>query len=341
MGEPTTVRPPGPFLPHGDEPEGVIDLGIRMREHLLHAAVFSQSVRQILAERLGGVARAGRLAMAPGLAEALLHTWPLAHQIDGAREAWRQGPDPQALAVLVRACHVISMALGWPDTVDRVWPMPDPDWILGQTGEGEFRVVPRGPRDGAPAVASVLDAWLVDADPVTLPPVAVVQGDELASRLDELLAQASAGKVVAIRVETPVPWDADSQAALKAVQDTMPAQQAFHRYGHAGLICPSAPTYEDTLTDAPKGHVAERPLSLCDALLLPHLDDDGRAGTAGALAWNDGAYAPVLVHPFAVDVLELLDGTLTAVEVATKLSVSEDLMATILEQLAEVGAIGG
>ena len=94
MEERTVVRPPGPFLPHGEEPPGVIDLGIRFRDQLLHSAVFSRSVRQILRDRLGAVAQSGRLAMAPGLTDALLHTWPLAYQIDDAVETWTRGPDP-------------------------------------------------------------------------------------------------------------------------------------------------------------------------------------------------------------------------------------------------------
>ena len=336
-----TVRPPGPFPPHGEEPVGVVDLGMRMRDQLLTGSVIELSVRPILVERLGSIARAGRLALAPGLTEALLHTWPLASQVDEARERWIEGPDEWALAVLARAARVVSMALGWPDTVDRVWPMPDPEWVLGQVEEGPFRVVPRGPRDGAPAAASILDAVLDHAEPISLPAIEVIQGDELVARVDEVLARAAAGEIVAIRFETPVPWDDASRTALERVHASLPAQRAFERYGHAGLQCPNAPEYEDTLTSAEPATVGERPVSQCDALVMPYQDKQGRAKTAGALTWNDEPHAPVLVHPFAVEVLQLLDGTRTLAEVAAELTVSEELMGKVFAQLAEVGAIQG
>jgi hypothetical protein len=278
--------------------------------------------------------------MAPGLTDALLHTWPLAYQIDDAVETWTRGPDPHALAVLARACRVLAMALGWPDTIDRTWPMPDPDWIIGQTGEGDFRVVPRGPRDGAPAIASVLNACLDHADPIQLPPLAVVQGDELYDQLSDLLEQARNKAITAIRFETPVPWDPESRAALDAIDEALPAQKTFRLYGHAGLLCPDTPSYEDLLDTAPAQPICDKPMPHCDAVVLPFLDEDGRMGKAGALAWNTGAYAPVLVHPFAVDAIEQFDGTKTAADVADSLSVKPELMHTIVQQLAELGALG-
>lgn len=327
-------------MPHGDEPEGVVDLGIRMRDQLLRGEVLAGGVRQVLADRLGAVAQSGRLPLSPGLVESVLHTWPLAAMIDDAVDTWREGPDPSALSVIARGMNVVSSALGWPVTVDRVWPMPDPEWIKREVGEGPFVVHPRGRSDGAPAVASVLDAPLGDPWPFELPPVIIGQGDELVSHVDEWLAAIDAGDAVAVKFETPVPWDRETRDALQRLRDATPAQLALARYGQAGLVCPDVPEFEDLLGRAPRTTLTEFPKAACDALILPHIDEQGRTGLAGALCW-DGPFSPVLVHPFAIEVLQRLDGSRQLEDLTEELQATPEVLKSIGEQLADIGAVQG
>lgn len=328
----------GPFLPHGREAEGTVDLGVRMRDQLLRGEIIGGGVRQVLADRLAHVAQSGRLPLSPGLVDSLLHTWPLAAMVDDAVKTWTAGPDPAALSVIARGIDVVSSALGWPTTVDRIWPMPDPDWIQRESGPGPHVVISRGPRDGAPAVASVLNAPLGSPEPIELPPVIVGQGDEITEHVDDWVARIEAGEAAAVRFETPVPWDRKSQAALARIRAATPAQLAFARYGHAGLRCPDVPEFTALLETAPPGVLADKPVPRCDALVIPYIDDDGRTSLAGALCWNE-AYAPVLVHPFAVEVLRRLDGHHRVPDVARELESGPDVIESVLRQLTEIGAL--
>ncbi len=325
-------------MPHGDAPDGVIDLGVRVRDQLLRSEIVAGGVRQVLADRLGAVAQSGRLALSPGLLDSVLHTWPLAAMLDDAVATWRLGPDPVALSVIARGMNVVSSALGWPITIDRAWPMPDPEWITREAGAGPHVVHSRGPRDGAPAVASVLNAPLGPPIPMELPPVIIGQGDELTQHIDTWLAAIEAKEAVAVCFETPVPWDRETRKAYKRLQAATKAQLAFARYGHAGLVCPDVPEFETLLGPAPAGPLTERPKARCDALVVPHVDDDGRTAVAGALCW-DAPYAPAMVHPFAIEVLEKLDGTRTLAEVAKALDAGEPIIESIARQLADIGAL--
>lgn len=332
------MLPPGPFPPHGDEADGVIDLGVRVRDQLLRGEVLAGGVRNVLANRVQTVSQSGRLMLSPGLVESLLHTWPLAAMIDGAVERWRAGPDGAALAIIARATTIVSSALGWPLTIDRTWPMPDPEWIEREAGPGPHIVVSRGPRDGAPAVAAVLKAPLATPRPLAMPPSLIGQGDEIAAHLDAWSGAASRGEAVAVRFETPVPWDATSRDALARLEAVAPAQVAWARYGHAGLFCPGAPEFEALLGRAPASSPQDPPVPKCDALVLPHVDDDGRTSLVGALCW-DGPYAPVLVHPFAIDVMRALRTTQNLSRISRDLQLADEALRSIVGQLRELGAV--
>ncbi|NCG17906.1 MAG: hypothetical protein GWP91_02705 [Rhodobacterales bacterium] len=336
----TKVYPPGPYPPHGVERDGEVDLGIRMRDQLLRSEVISGGVRQVLADRLNNIARAGRLSMAPSLVDALLDTWPLAAVVDDARDRWVAGPDGEALLILSRAMHVVGMALGWPETIDRRWPMPDVDWIEREAGEGPFDVVIRGRADGAPATATVLNTFVALKEPLDTPPVRSVQGDEIVDMLDELLSSVASGEYAAIRFESPVPWDELSQAALATLEESNPKQRLFRRFGLAGLLVDDTPEHFDDLLGTPKIHKATlRPQTRCSGLVLPRLSENGQVTTVGAVAW-EAAIKPVLVHPLAIQLLQLLDGEHTRADLLDADDrFTPEILDHLLTQLQEIGAI--
>ena len=83
-------------------------------------------------------------------------------------------------------------------------------------------------------------------------------------------------------------------------------------------------------------------MTLCIASSRPHIrihaNLQGRTALAGVLVWF-GAYKPVMVHPFAVDVLQKLDGTKRIEELGDDLDAGPDVLNSIARQLREIGAI--
>lgn len=333
------VFPPGPYPPHGSEQPGTIDLGIRVRDQLLRREVIEGAVRQELASRLSAVARAGRLAMSPHLVDALVDTWPLAAMIDEAREQWIQGPDLHALTIIERGMKVVSMALGWPETIDRRWPMPDLDWILRQVGEGSFVVQCRGDRDGAPAVAAALGCELVPRPAKDAPAILRVQGDELTAKIDDIMQSMQSQEIRAVHFETPVPWDNDSRDALTLLESEFKVQRAFRRHGLVGLAVEDcAEEFRDLLATPPPGRREDKPIARCDALMVPRTDNQGRSALAGVLVWRE-PYRPMWVHPFAIELLQQLNGQRDKAQLLKQFELDEPTLDGLLDQLQELGAI--
>jgi len=277
--------------------------------------------------------------MSPHLVDALVDTWPLAALIDEAREQWAEGPSLRGLSIIERGMRVVSMALGWPETVDRRWPMPDLDWILRQTGDGEFVVQGRGDRDGAPAIAASLNCELIPPLPSQKANLLNLQGDELARRVDEVAAALTNRAFDAVHFETPVPWDQDSRDALTRIESDFPLQRAFRRHGQVGLVVGDCATdFRELLGTPPPGQASEQPVARCDALMVPRTDNQGRSALAGVLVWRE-AYRPMWVHPFAIELLQQLNGRQGKAELLKQFELDEGTLDGLLDQLRELGAI--
>lgn len=334
---PTLVLPPGPFPPSGAEPADAIDLGIRLRDTLYRRDVVLDA-RAALHGNIRAASRSPQqLLIALPSIDAFIDTWPLAAMIEGALATWRQGPEPRALAVMYRASEVIGSVLGWPRSIDRRWPLPDEAWMRRQVS-GPCRVVPRGPRDGAPAAAVALDAPFARAQPLALPTCITAHGDELAARLPDLLAGLRTGVAHAIDVDGWIPWDAASRAAFDAITEATELQGAVRRYGLAALAAGGGPAFDDVLEPAPASEVGERMLRMCDALMVPTLDAEGAMQPVGVLVW-DGPHRPIRVNPAAITVLEMFTEARGVSEAARVLDADPAVVHNVVEQLAAVGAL--
>lgn len=333
------MYPPGPFPPNGRERDGVIDLGVRLRDGLYTRETVIGPVRRVLLDQARRLAaNPERLVISGDQIESLIDTWPLGALVDEARVAWTAGPDPSALAVLARCTEVIGPVLGWPRTVDRRWPLPDESWIRQHLDEGvAYAVVPRGPRDGSAAVSVAAGLPVAPAEPVALPALARVHADELVARVDELVERIELGEIAGVELDGAIPHDADTVRARRRLRDAAPRQRALDRYGLAGLLAGEMVDWGRLLDRAPAGTAGERPHRVCDALVLPSLDDEGHPEDQGVLAW-DGPFKPVRVHPAAVEVLSLLDGRRTAADVARATDAPVDVIDEIVRQLVEIGA---
>lgn len=312
-------------------------MGVRLRDLLYQRTLLEGPVRSALQSRLNQAARdPQRLLMSLHAIALLLDTWPLASMVDEARERWEQGPDGRSLAVLARAAHIVSAVLGYPRVIDGRWPMPDVDWMQKMCGPGPHIVVSRAPADGSAGLLSVLNATRARV-PMQLPKVARAQGDELVAQRAELLAMLRSGDVAAIRFETPVPWDDASRAALAELHDAAPAQRAFERYGHAGLLAPDAPSWSELLTPAPRGVMGEVLRKTCDVVTLPNLDARGHVELFAGLVWS-APHPPLNVVQSAGDLLKRLNGQSSIAKIAAEVGAPEDLARSLFEQLVELGA---
>lgn len=335
---PTRILPPGPFPPHGEEPVGTVDLGIRVRDMMCRRDLVVGPVRRALAEHLAQAARQPeRLLVALSQVELLVDTWPLGALIDDAVDRWRQGPDPAALAVLFRASEVVGAVLGWPRAVDRRWPLPDEAWMREQLPEGDAVIVPRGARDGAAAVAVALDLPVADPEWIELPAVRTVPGEGLLGAVDELVQGLTGGVFSAVRFSSVPAHDGGTQAARAALREASPLQAAYERYGDAGLVAGELVEFGSLLGKAGPGTKGERPQRTCDALILPTLTEDGKVSAVGCLVW-DGPIRPMRVNPVAVRILELLDGARDAAAVASELGAEVPIIEQAFGQLVELGA---
>jgi hypothetical protein len=316
-----------------------VDLGVRVRDLLFRREVLVGAARRGMAGSLSSSwGDPNRAARSMSLIEPFLHTWPLGAMIEDARERWRQGPDGRALAVLARAAEIVSTAVGWPTSLDRRWPMPDPDWMLAQLPEGEeLTVAARGPSDGSVGVSVALGVPRRGREPLALPAWRDVPGDEAAARQEELIAALERGDIAAVRWVGHLPDDDATKRAMAALRSRASRQEATDRFGLAGLAAGSAPRFEDLLGEAPAGipgaHVAAR----CDAAVVPTLSKEGRIEAVGCLVW-DAAYAPVLVVPAAVEVLRRLDGATSAAEIGRELNAPAATIQRVVDQLIGVGA---
>lgn len=332
------MLPPGPFPPSGTEPEGVVDLGIRLRDTLYRRAVLLDT-RAALHSNIRSAARSPQqLIMVLPSIDAFIDTWPLASMIEASIESWREAPDPHSLAVMFRASEVIGHVLGWPRSVDRRWPLPDEAWMRRQVEATNVVVVPRGPRDGSAATSVALNSNFVEAEPLALPRTIQAHGDELVARIAELTSTLRTGMAKAVDVDGWVPWDEASQAALHELNGASDLQDAYSRFGLAALVAGAGPPFDELLEDAPEGTWGPRLQRTCDALVVPTLDNDGAMNPVGVLCW-DAPYRPVKVNPVAISVLEVLDDACTVDEIATALKSNPELVEGVLRQLLEVGAV--
>jgi hypothetical protein len=338
LTEAIRVHPPGPFPPHGVEKEGEVDLGIRLRDMMFTRSLVTGMARRGLAQRLQIVARDPmRLAMASSWIQDLPMTWPLGALVDDARERWTAGPDPEALAVLLRVSHLVAPVLGWPTSIDRRWPMPDPDWVKTQLPPGQpLRFVPRGLGDGTAGMAIVFEAE-VEAARLDDGRVLYAGIDEIEAHPERYLEALAAG-AEAVQITTPGPTTEAGAAAWHRVRAAATSQAGYELGGRAGLGLESIPRVQDLLTDAPPGKRGERYRAACDVLFLPTLAEDGSLGVAGVMVW-DGPYHPVRVVPGAADLVRHLDEGATPQDLAETYELDAETTADILDQLVGLGAV--
>lgn len=331
------VHPPGPYPPHGPEPEGEIDLGIRLRDLMYTRRAIAGWGRRALSERLSAVARNPmRLAMASGWIDDLPATWPLASLIDDARERWTQGPDGDALAVLLRASHLLSPVLGWPTSIDRRWPMPDPDWVRDQLpDEAPIIWVPRAPADGTTGLSIVFESE-VEAGSLSEPRVIPAGMDQIEAD-PEAFVRALEGRAEAIQVTTPGPSTEAQRDAWDRVRSIGRKQHCYDRAGLAGLAVEHVPRFGDLLKNAPPGEPGDRLIASCDVLFLPTLEDEGKVGLVGVVAW-DAPFHPVRVVPGAAEVLRHLNGQAGVEDLARTFEVDTATVTEVLDQLVSLGA---
>lgn len=337
MSEPLRIHPPGPYPPHGSEVEGEVDLGIRLRELLFTRHAITGWARRALADRLGVIARDPmRLAMAQGWMDDLPQTWPVGALVDDARQKWTKGPDGAALAVLLRASNLLSPVLGWPSSIDRRWPMPDPDWVKGQVGKGPFRMVPRAQGDGATGLSIVLNA---EVEPVSLKDSRVLSAgiDEIEDDPQRFIAALQDGGGQAVQITTPGPTTDAQREAWERVRAAGSKQLLYERGGRAGLLVDELPRFEELLGRAPAGKPGAKPHVDCDLVFLPTVSETGSIGVTGVLAW-DAPYHPIKIMPGAAEILRRLDGHASLQEIAAALEIDESTVASVVDQLIGIGA---
>lgn len=315
----------------------MVHLGVRVRDALYRRPLFVGPVRRVLHDSVMSIPHTPeRVAAALDQVRGLLDTWPLAAMVDIARKAWTEGPDADALAVLARATEVMGPVLGWPRSIDRRWPMPDMEWMQEQLEpDVSYAVVPCGPRDGAMAVSVALDLPLAPAEPLDLPERLRLPGDELATRLDEILAQAD--RIAAVEWHGYLPHDSATHHAQVALRSALPRQEGFDSHGLAGLVAGSVPQFEQLLGKAPPGAHGDRLHAVAEALIVPTLGSGDAVTEAGVLVW-DAPYKPVYVHPSAVHILHQLDGRRDVDAVAAEVGSPPGLVGAVLRQLVELGA---
>lgn len=335
---PVRVYPPGPFPPTGTEQEGTVDLGIRLRDTLYRRSVVLDA-RGALQASIRMASRSPRqLLMALPSIDAFLDSWPLASMIEDAVLTWRTDPNPEALAVLHRTSEVVGSVLGWPRSVDRRWPLPDEAWMRRQVDDAAVVVVRRGPRDGSAAVAMALDAGFAPAEPLPLPELLQVHGDELAVRIDDLADGLKSGIVQTVDVDGWIPWDDASQAAAEKLRNATPLQRAYTHFGLGALVAGGGLPFAEILEDAPAGQIGEQMRRVGDAVLVPSMDGSGNIHPIGVLCWDD-RYHPVKVNPVAITVLDAVGVHNDLDAVARALKADRGEVMPLIEQLAEVGAV--
>lgn len=333
------VHPPGPFPPSGDELPGEVDLGIRLRDALYRRAVVLDA-RKALHSNIRASARSPhQVMMALPSIEAYLDTFPLASMIEDAVADWRVEPNPYSLTVMARAADVVGSVLGWPRSVDRRWPLPDEAWMRRQV-QGPAIVIPRGPRDGAPAAAVALDAVLGLREALPLPQMVTVSGDELTTRIEDLTAALRLDVVKAVDVCGWIPWDDASQTAYKRLALATPLQASYARCGVAALAAGGGGSFADLLEPPPPGEMGERLRATCQAVVVPHLGENGTIEPHGVLVWDD-RHPGIRVNPVIGTIIESIRDQPTLDELATRLKSERSVVEDVVRQLVEIGAVTG
>lgn len=330
------VHPPGPYPPTGEELPGEVDLGVRLRDTLYRRAVVLDARKALYGNIRMASRSAQQVLMALPAIDAFVDTYPLAAMIDDAVASWKQEPTPDALTVLRRGADVLGSVLGWPRSVDRRWPLPDEGWMRRQV-DGPAIVVPRGPRDGSAATAVALDA-VFGARESDYPKQVVIHGDELVARVPELLEQMAEDGQITVDVAGWIPWDDASQQAFHQLAESTPLQAAYARCGLAALAAGGGGDFADLLGTAPPGELGERLRAVGEAVVVPHLAENGSVEPHGVLVWDDH-YAPVRVNPVVTSLIEALADQPTIDQLAERLKSERTVVEDVVRQLVEVGAV--
>lgn len=330
------VHPPGPFPPTGEELPGEVDLGVRLRDTLYRRPVVLDARKALHGNIRMASRSAQQVLMALPAIDAFIDTFPLASMIDDAVASWRIEPNPEALTVLRRAADVLGSVLGWPRSVDRRWPLPDEGWMRRQV-DGPAIVVPRGPRDGSAAAAVALDA-VFGAREIDYPNQQVIHGDELVARVPDLLEKLADDQTLTVDVAGWIPWDDASQEAYQQLVEATPLQSAYARCGLAAIAAGGGGEFADLLHTAPPGELGERMRAVAEAVVVPHLSEEGSVEPHGVLVWDDH-YTPVRVNPVITTLIEALADQPTIGQVAQRLKSEPSVVEDVMRQLVEVGAV--
>jgi hypothetical protein len=337
------VVPPGPFPPLGGEPQGVMDLGVRLRDQLFVGPVLRGPMRDAISGRLGRALAADEWETAGALLGAWLDTWPVGALVDEARTRWTSRPDGAALAVLGRAGELIRLAMDWGASPDGAWPWPSDAWMEGMVGTASVEaVLRRDPTDGAALVSSLFDVPLDDGAFDDLPPHAVVPGSALAARRVELGCWLARDELRAVRITGPVPNEPEAALALGEIRLEGSGQSALERWGLAGLRAGTVPAWQSALGPRPVAPVVGVLAARCQVAILPGTPDRlarGESGSVGWLLW-EAPTAPVPVSRPAVAVLQAFDGEKNLDEVAASLGAPLEVVREVAAELCHLGAAG-
>lgn len=176
--------------------------------------------------------------------------------------------------------------------------------------------------------------------PEELPPHRVLTGEQLVAERAAVCRALVRGEIAAAVITDPLPELPAYQLAVGELRlEGGPSQEAALRYGRAGLLAPGAPRFSELLSPPPPGQPGPRLRQLADALVLPgtvRTLREGRVVPTGWLLW-EGPYAPIPVHPVAVELLRGLSAGLQ--EASAALSLSTEQASEILDELVAVGAL--
>lgn len=340
---PARLLPLGPFPPWTPARNGdTQDIGALLRDQLLQRRALWGPHRRLLQSRLAQAIEASQWTRAAELLEMWLQTWPIGALVDPAISEWMAQPSAECMVVLARASELACAALGWRTQPGLPWPDPPVEWLSAQLRGSTAPWFRRGDGDGGELLAEALGrpaegdlGW-----PRELLPVERVRGEQLGARRGELAARIVRGELGAVALTSPLPPSPQARLAMGELRMEGPHQRAYETWGPAGLRVSGHRTLAQLLGAAPAGEAGSVLVACGDCLLAPGTPAGLRRGqveTVGWLLW-EGPFAPVPVHPIAVDALRALDGVAGSEQVASQLGLGVEQAQAVLDALVSVGA---
>lgn len=331
--------PTGPCPPTGLLAGDGCDLGQVLLTQCYTGSHIEAEVRPKLQERLTEALDIGEHARAASLLDAFVDTWPVAALVDAGTKLWTERAAAAALPILGRASALLCLAHEWTSQECGPWPVPSMQWMQANIPEGVIQVCTRAQGDGAEALASLTGLPLLDR-PWALPEVVDVDAEDLVERRASLANQMVHAQIAAVRIRGVLPQGAPAALALGELRLEGLAQDAYERFGVAGLIAPRAPRWSQLLRPATSGTQGSVLHQTCHTAILPGPVSalaQGEAGPVGWLLWR-GPHAPMAVQAEAVALLGALDGARDLDQVAAHLDAPAAVIKRMAAELVRVGA---